>query len=238
MNVFLQHFTCFSQVFVNLGRVKISQIRPKLDIHKRIEQYLLSDSCSNKESDTREFGLSHSCAASQLAVGFGWSVPLRGTYGEMGGLLCPTAALLRSLQWVSDSRSRVAEHRGDGRFAYTHSCAASQLAVGFGWSVPLCGTCGETGGLLCPTAALLRSLQWVSDGRFRVAEPMGRWEVCYTPQRRCFAACSGFRIVGPASRNIGGAMGDGCVMCEMHCAMCRCAMACVRCAVSWRDTSI
>ena len=34
--------------------------------------YLLSDSCSNKESDTREFGLSHSGAASQLAVGFGW----------------------------------------------------------------------------------------------------------------------------------------------------------------------
>ena len=71
LNVFLQHFTCFSQVFVNLGRVKISQIRPKLDIYKRIGQYLLSDSCSNKESDTREFGLSHSCAASQLAVGFG-----------------------------------------------------------------------------------------------------------------------------------------------------------------------
>ena len=79
--------------------------------------YLLSDSCSNKESDTREFGLSHSCAAPQLAVGFGWSVPRRGTYGETGGLLIPTAALLRSLQWVSDSRSRVAEHRGcDGRW--------------------------------------------------------------------------------------------------------------------------
>ena len=83
MNVFQQHFTCFSQVFVNLDRVKISQIRSKLDIHKRIGQYLLSDSCSNKESDTREFGLSHSCAASQLAVGFGGSVPLCGTYGEM-----------------------------------------------------------------------------------------------------------------------------------------------------------
>ena len=145
LNVFLQHFTCFSQVFVNLGRVKISQIRPKLDIYKRIGQYLLSDSCSNKESDTREFGL-------------------------------------------------------------FHSCAASQLAVGFGWSVPLCGTCGETGGLLYPTAALLRSLQWVSKGRSRYAEPRGRWEVCYTPQRRCFAACSGFRIVGPASRNL---WGDG-----------------------------
>ena len=154
MSVFLQHFTYFSQVFVNLGRVKISQIRPKLDIHKRIGQYLLSDSCSNKESDTREFGLSHSCGAAQLAVGVGWSVPLRGTYGEMGGLLCPTAALLRSLQWVSDSRSRVAEHRG-------------------------------------------------------------RWEVCYTPQLRCFAACSGFRTVGPASRNQWG-VGDCCIMCEMH----------------------
>ena len=70
LSVFLQHFTYFSQVFVNLGRVKISQIHPKSDIHKRIGQYLLSDSYSYKESDTREFGLSHSCAASQLAVGF------------------------------------------------------------------------------------------------------------------------------------------------------------------------
>ena len=155
MSVFLQHFTCFSQVFVNLGRVKISQIRPKLDIYKRIGQYLLSDSCSNKESDTREFGLFHSCAAPQLAVGFGWSVPRRGTYREMGGLLCPTAALLRSLQWVSDGRSRY-------------------------------------------------------------AEPMWRREVCYTPQRRCFAACSGFQMVGPAARNLGGAMGDGCVMWELR----------------------
>ena len=143
MSVFLQHFTCFSQVFVNLGRVKISQIRPKLDIYKRIGQYLLSDSCSNKESDTREFGLSHSGGAAQLAVGFGWSVPRRGTYGETGGLLYPTAALLRSLQWVSDGRSRGAEH-------------------------------------------------------------MGRWEVCLYPQLRCFAACSGFQMVGPAMRNLGG----------------------------------
>ena len=56
----------------------------------------------------------------------------------------------------------------------------------------------------CPTAALLRSLQWVSDSRSRVAEHRGRWEVCLYPQRRCFAACSGFRIVGPAMRNLGG----------------------------------
>ena len=173
MTVFLQHFTCFSHVFVNLGRVKISQIPYKSYIYLSIRQYLLSDSCSNKESDTREFGLAHSCAASQLAVGFGGSVLRRGTYGEMGGLLCPTAALLSSLQWVSDGRSRVAEHMGrwegclypqrrcfaacsgfqivgpatrnlwgDGRFAYTHSGAASQLAVGFGRSVPLRGTYG------------------------------------------------------------------------------------------------
>ena len=93
--------------------------------------------------------------------------------GEMGGLLIPTAALLRSLQWVSDGRSRVAEPRG-------------------------------CGGIARPTAALLRSLQWVSDSRSRVAEPLGRWEVCLYPQRRCFAACSGFRIVGPASRNLWG----------------------------------
>ena len=64
----------------------------------------------------------------------------------------------------------------------------------------------------------------VSDSRSRVAEPRGRWEGCYAPQRRCFAACSGFRMVGPASRNL---WGDG-----------RCAMSCVSCAVSWRDTSI
>ena len=120
------------------------------------------------------FAKPHSCAASQLAVGFLWSVPRRGTYGETGGLLSPTAALLRSLQWVSEGRSRYAE--------------------------PM----GEMGGLLSPTAALLRSLQWVSDGRSRVAEPMGRWEGCLYPQRRCFAACSGFLIVGPASRNIWG----------------------------------
>ena len=67
----------------------------------------------------------------------------------MGGLLIPTAALLSSLQWVSDGRSRVAEHMGEMR------------------------------GLLIPTAALLSSLQWVSDGRSRYAEPLGRWEVCY-----------------------------------------------------------
>ena len=68
-------------------------------------------------------------------------VPLRGTCGEMGGLLYPTAALLRSLQWVSDGRSRYAEPVGDmGGWLIPHSGAASQLAVGFGWSVPLRGT--------------------------------------------------------------------------------------------------
>ena len=136
-------FYMFFSSFCKFRQGKISQIPYKSYICQSIRQYLLSDSCSNKESDTREFGLSHSCAASQLAVGFGGSVPRRGTYGEMGGLLCPTAALLRSLQWVSDS-----------------------------WS--------------------------------RVAEPIGRWEVCLYPQRRCLAACSGFQMVGPASRNIWG----------------------------------
>ena len=63
-------FYMFFSSFCKFKQGKISQIRPKLDIYKRIGQYLLSDSCSNKESDTREFGLSHSCAASQLAVGF------------------------------------------------------------------------------------------------------------------------------------------------------------------------
>ena len=63
------------------------------------------------------------------------------------------------------------------------------------------------GRFVIPTAALLRSLQWVSDGRSRDAEPMGRWEVCYAPQRRCFAACSGFLMVGPASRNLWGCGG-------------------------------
>ena len=145
MNVFLQHFTCFSQVFVNLGRVKISQIRSKLDIHKRI-----------------------------------------------GHIYCPIRAVIRN--------------RTQGSLAY-------------------------------PTAALLRSLLWVSDGRSRGAEPRGRWEVCYAPQRRCFAACSGFLIVGPAMRNLWG-VGDCCIMCEMHYDMY--VLHCVMwsCAVSWRDTSI
>ena len=62
------------------------------------------------------------------------------------------------------------------------------------------------GSLAYPTAAERRSLQWVSDGRSRGAEPRGRWEVCYAPQRRCFAACSGFQTVGPATRNL---CGDG-----------------------------
>ena len=149
----------------------------------------------------------HSGAASQLAVGFGWSVPLRGTYGEMGGLLCPTAALLRSLQWVSDGRSRVAEHRGEmGGLLYPTAALLRSLQwVSEGrsrYAEPM----GEMGGLLSPTAALLRSLQWVSDSRSRVAEPVGRWEVCLYPQRRCFAACSGFQTVGPATRNL---WGDG-----------------------------
>ena len=65
------------------------------------------------------------------------------------------------------------------------------------------------GSLAYPTAALLRSLQWGSDGRSRVAEPMGRREVCLYPQRRCFAACSGFQIVGPAMRNLWGRWEDG-----------------------------
>ena len=56
----------------------------------------------------------------------------------------------------------------------------------------------------------------VSDGRSRVAEPMGRWEVCLYPQRRCFAACSGFRIVGPASRNLGGRW-EGCYAPQLRC---------------------
>ena len=220
MSVFLQHFTCFSHVFVNLGRVKISQIRPKLDIHKRIGQYLLSDSCSYKESDTREFGLSHSGGAAQLAVGFGWSVPLRGTYGEMGGLLCPTAALLRNLQWVSDGRSRGAEHRGEmGGLLYPTAALLRSLQWVSEDRSRYAEPMGEMGGLLCPTSALLRSLQWVSDGRSRGAEPRGRWEVCYAPQRRCFAACSGFQRVGPATRNLWGRweMAVSCGRCTVPC---------------------
>ena len=176
MTVFLQHFTCFSQVFVNLDRVKISQIPYKSYICQSFRQYLLSDSCSNKESDTREF----------------WLSPQLRCFAACSGV-----------QRVGPASRNI---WGDGRFAYTHSGAASQLAVGFERSVPLCGTCGEMGGLLCPTAALLRSLQWVSDGRSRYAEPMGRWEGCLYPQRRCLAACSGFLIVNPAMRNL---WGDG-----------------------------
>ena len=54
--------------------------------------------------------------------------------------------------------------------------------------VPLRGTYGEMGGLLIPTAALLRSLQWVSDSRSRVAEPMGRWEMAVSCVR-CTVPC-------------------------------------------------
>ena len=126
-----------------------------------------------------------------------------------GSLAYPTAAERRSLQWGSEGRSRYAEPiGGDGRFAMPHSGAASQLAVGFGRSVPLCGTYGEMGGLLCPTAALLRSLQLVSDSWSRYAEPIGGDGGWLSPQLRCYAACSGFRIVGPATRNLWGAMGD------------------------------
>ena len=134
-------------------------------------------------------------------------VPLRGTCGEMGGLLYPTAALLRSLQWVSDGRSRVAEPMGEmgGWLIPTAALLRSLQWVSDSRS-RVAEPMGDMGGLLIPTAALLRSLQWVSDGRSRYAEPMGRWEVCYAPQRRCFAACSGFQIVGPASRNL---WGDG-----------------------------
>ena len=47
----------------------------------------------------------------------------------MGGLLIPTAALLRSLQWVSDGRSRGAEPRGcDGRWLC--HVGAAQCPVG------------------------------------------------------------------------------------------------------------
>ena len=142
-------------------------------------------------------------------------VPLRGTCGEMGGLLYPQRrcfAACSGFQMVGPATRNL-------------------------WGV----------GIARPTAALLRSLQWVSDSRSRVAEPVGRWEVCLYPQRRCFAACSGFqivgpamrnlwgrwedglypqrrcfaacsgfRMVGPATRNLWGAMGEGCVMCEMR----------------------
>ena len=95
-------FYIFSQVFVNLGRVKISQIHPKSDIHKRIGQYLLSDSCSNKESDTREFGL----------------YPQRRCFAACSGV-----------RMVGPAARNLG---GDGRFAKPHNCAASQLAVGLG----------------------------------------------------------------------------------------------------------
>ena len=126
--------------------------------------------------------------------------------------------------------------------------------IEFELQVPRSGTCGEMGGLLCPTAALLRSLQWVSDGRSRVAEPIGEIGGLLDPQRRCFAACSGFLMVGPASRNLGGVGGllDPQRRCFAACSGFRmvgpasrnlwgdgrCAMSCVSCAVSWRDTSI
>ena len=112
LNVFQQHFTCFSHVFVNLDRVKISQIPYKSYIYQSTRQYLLSDSCSNKESDTLEVWLSPQLRCFAACSGFRTVGPAT-----------------RNL-W------------GRWEVCYAHSGAASQLAVGFGRSVPLCGTYG------------------------------------------------------------------------------------------------
>ena len=125
----------------------------------------------------------------------------------MGGLLCPTAALLRSLQWVSDGRSRYAEPMWRREVCYTPQLRCFAACSGFQMVGPATRNLWgiwEDG--LYPTAALLRSLQWVSDSRSRYAEPMGEMGGLLDPQRRCFAACSGFRMVGPATRNL---WGDG-----------------------------
>ncbi len=98
--------------------------------------------------------------------------------GDMGGWLIPTAALLRSLQWVSDGRSRVAEPRGCGGIARPTAALLRSLQ----WVSDGRSRVAEPRGcegIARPTAALLRSLQWVSDGRSRVAEPVGRWEIRY-----------------------------------------------------------
>ena len=61
-------------------------------------------------------------------------------------------------------------------------------------SVPLRGTvCG--GGSFVPTAALLRSLQWVSDGRSRFAEPCSLCFSLFFPfMGACCAQIKGFTL--------------------------------------------
>ena len=64
----------------------------------------------------------HSGAASQLAVGFRWSVPLRGTYGEMGD-----GYVMYVLHCVMCELRSVLE--GHVYMKPTASCEAAQLWV-------------------------------------------------------------------------------------------------------------
>ena len=59
---------------------------------------------------THSFGSAKRDLCTVLNIIVDMSVPLRGTV-VVGWLSVPTAALLRSLQWVSDGRSRFAEPR-------------------------------------------------------------------------------------------------------------------------------
>ena len=57
---------------------------------------------------THSFGSAKRDLCTVLNIIVDMSVPLRGTV-VVGWLSVPTAALLRSLQWVSEGRSRFAE---------------------------------------------------------------------------------------------------------------------------------
>ena len=78
--------------------------------------------------------------------------------------------------------------------AYTHSGAASQLAVGFGWSVPLCGTYGVWGiavscvrcTMTCMCALRHMELRCVLEGHVYMkptasCEAAQLWAYAYTP---------------------------------------------------------
>ena len=134
---------------------------------------------------------------------YNWSTVLRTEYNVINDNC--GAHRVNSLR-VSDGRSRVAEPRGRWEVCLYPQRRCFAACSGFRMVGPATRNLWGVG-IARPTAALLRSLQWVSDSRSRVAKPVGRWEVCLYPQLRCFAACSGVQIVGPASRNLGGVGG-------------------------------
>ena len=73
------------------------------------------------------FAMPHSGAASQLAVGFGWSVPLRGTYGGDGRWLCHVGDALCHVEMRYGMREMRSVLEGHVYMKPTASCGAAQL---------------------------------------------------------------------------------------------------------------